>query len=104
LGHRGQDPRHRLHRGDRQMKSLAILLMLATPAWASITFTKSVQGGQTTMYVGGTIGFDINLGITGIETNVVIHDPTPAGFTLLGVQHGGNTIDCTTSAGGTFPS
>jgi uncharacterized repeat protein (TIGR01451 family) len=84
------------------MKALAILLVMSAPALAAVGITKSVHGGQTTAYVGGTVAYDLNFTANGIENNLLIHDPTPPGFTLLTVQSGTSTVDCTTSSGGTL--
>jgi large repetitive protein len=80
--------------------AIAVVLGVAAPAWANVTISKAARVGQG--YVGGMVGYDINMQANGLEQNLVIHDPTPAGHTLLTVVANGNPVDCTQSSGGTF--
>jgi uncharacterized repeat protein (TIGR01451 family)/fimbrial isopeptide formation D2 family protein len=79
-----------------------LLVLVASPAWATVTINKSST--QTQAYVGGTVSYDVSVVRTDtlFEKGLVLHDPLPAGHTLLSVTAGGNTVDCTTVASGSL--
>jgi len=69
----------------------------ASPARATVSLTKMANGGA---YTGGTLSFTLMVKRIGPETTLVVHDPTPAGLTLLRVSAGAATLDCTTTPSG----
>jgi fimbrial isopeptide formation D2 family protein len=73
------------------------LLCLSSTALATVTLKKSAAGNA---YVGGTLQYTITTTRVGLETNLVLHDPLPAGHTLLQVQAGASSLDCTTTPSG----
>lgn len=77
---------------------VAIVVGVASPALATVTVTKTALGGGA--YVGGTLVFQISMTHVGPETGIVIHDPLPAGPTLLRVSAGAKSLDCTTMGSG----
>ncbi len=70
---------------------------VAAPARAVVTLQKTSNGGA---YTGGTLTFQLAVKRVGSETALVVHDPTPAGLTLLRVAAGSATLDCTTTPSG----
>ncbi len=88
------------------MRLLLVIAVVATaaPAAASVIINKTPHLGQTQAYVGGTVAYDVTLSANFNETNLVVHDPTPAGHTLTTVASGATSIDCTQVAGGPLGS
>lgn len=76
---------------------IALIVGSSSTAMAIVTLQKTSAGGA---YTGGTLQFSIAVTRVGPETNLVIHDPLPAGATLLRVSAGSSTLDCTTMASG----
>ena len=75
--------------------------MATAPAWATVSFDKQPQMNQPAAYVGGNVVYEILVN-SQFESNLVVHDVTPAGHTLLTVSISGfaGTINCTQMAGG----
>jgi uncharacterized repeat protein (TIGR01451 family) len=71
---------------------VATVVCAARVASATVTLQKSVVGSGA--YVGGTLAYQLSATRVGVETNLVLHDPTPAGLTLLSVAAGSATLDC----------
>lgn len=75
----------------------ALVVAVASPARATVTLQKSSGGGA---YTGGTLTFQVAVTRIGSETALVVHDPLPAGLTLLRVSAGASSLDCTTMSSG----
>ncbi len=80
-------------------RALVVVLVVAAaaPAQAVVTLQKTSGG---TAYTGNTMTFQVTVRRIGGETGLVVHDPTPAGATLLRVSAGTTTLDCTTTPSG----
>lgn len=72
--------------------ALALGLGGVARAQNQITLMKTAVTGS---YTSGTISYQIGYSTTGMFKGVVIHDPAPAGTTLLTVQVGTSKLDCT---------
>lgn len=66
-------------------------------AYGAVTLQKS-SGGD--VYTGGTLTFTVAVTRVGVETNLVLHDVTPAGLTLGTLTAGSAMLDCTTTPSG----
>jgi uncharacterized repeat protein (TIGR01451 family) len=81
---------------------LALAFGLGGVAAAQVTLTKTAVSGG---YTSGTLSYEIDLtNSAGNGTGVVIHDPAPAGTTLLTVQAGSSKLDCTKTPTGFLTS
>ncbi|HEX8954610.1 MAG TPA: hypothetical protein VF945_22300, partial [Polyangia bacterium] len=76
---------------------IAVVVSVASPALAVVTLQKSAMGGA---YTGGLVTFQIAVTRVGAETALVVHDPTPAGLTLVRVSAGAAMLDCATMGSG----